>query len=115
MVENLLAVPFLNALILHVSYLFVLVSFLCVCAGEHVCVYCVAIKLVSTTVTVRSVHVNVLIQCEFFHLLQPYCKHMGMTLSFTLCLTSMAATICYILGVYTKHACISTNMYCVYI
>ena len=82
------------------------------------CVLCSNYKLVSTTVTVRSVHVNALIQCEFFHLLQPYCKHMGMTLSFTLCLTSMAATICYILGmnsVYTKRACVSTNMYCVYI
>ena len=57
------------------------------------CVLCSNYKLVSTTVTVRSVHVNVLIQCEFFHLLQSYCKHMGMTLSFTLCLTSMVATI----------------------
>ena len=79
------------------------------------CVLCSNYTLVSTTVTVRSVHVNVLILCEFFHLLQPYCKHMGMTLSFTLCLT---VTIYYILGmnsVYTKRACLSTNMYCVYI
>ena len=59
LVDNLLPVP------CSVSYH---VNSLPVCACEAMYVYCTCsnYKLVSTTVTVRSVHVNVLIQCEFF-------------------------------------------------